>query len=217
MTTNKLRKFYILAIFIFQFLSSFAQINIAITHHGIDDGSANLTKEDSLHIKTFQIEDFGKNMPSKNKSEIDFDLITVDQLKQICSKNKYTWLFIQSSWCGACISNLNKNRKTVDSLKDEGISIVVVTQDILIKQLQKKIFMEKYNTLSYIIDPKKYGTNESKKQEQFILEIAGNNKIENNPGSVPKNLFLNQKGELVYFDTTYKINTTLIKEKVLNK
>lgn len=216
----KLNLLFAKVIFVFGVLfpfSSSSQINIAINHRLEDDGSSTLKKEDSLHIKKFLIENFGKENAIKNKSEIDFELINADQLKQICAKSKYTWVFIQSSWCGACINGLNKNRRTLDSLKGEGISIVVINQDIQIKQLQKKILMEKYNILSYIIDPKIYGTMELKKQEQFILEIANNSKIENNPGSVPKNLFLNQSGELVYFDTTYKINTNLIKTKVLNK
>jgi thiol-disulfide isomerase/thioredoxin len=196
--------------------SSVSQINIAINHHGLDDGSSALKKEDSLHIKEFNINDYGKEVDFNEKSNIDFELVDADQLKQICLKSNYTWVFLQSSWCGACVSGLNKARKIVDSLKYDGISIVVVNQDILIKQLQKKILMEKYKTLTYILDPKKYGTIETKKQEQFIHEISKDYKIQN-PGAVPKSFFLDKNGELVYFDTSYALTTKIIYEMVLKK
>jgi hypothetical protein len=88
----------------------------------------------------------------------------------------------------------------------------VINQDIQIKQLQKKIMMEKYYELSYIIDPGMYGTEESVKQEKFISEMIGDQIIENySPKSVPKNLIFNAYGELVYFDPLNRITTQQIK------
>jgi hypothetical protein len=80
--------------------SLFSQI--VITHRDLDDGSKKLTKSDSSHILPFSIENYGKSMEYNSKEDINFELINSQQLKQICGKNVYTWVFIQSSWCGAC-------------------------------------------------------------------------------------------------------------------
>lgn len=191
---------------------------VAINHRLADDGSSTLSSEDSASIGRFSIENFGKKLEFKTKSDVTFELINSNDFKQLVSKSKYTWLFIQSSWCGACIKGLWDNLKIVDSLKNEGISLIVINQDIQIKQLQKKIFNEKYRTLSYIIDPKYYGTIETLKQEKFVKEITNDIMISGySPIGVPRNFFFDENGTMLYFDTTYKISVDLIREKVLKK
>ncbi|MBA3284344.1 MAG: redoxin domain-containing protein [Nitrosopumilus sp.] len=181
-----------------------------------DDGSSKLTKKDSIHIKTFSVENFDKVYTYKSKEFIDFELFNAKDCKLLFSKSKYTWVFIQSSWCGVCVPSLKKYIQLADSLKDEGIRIIVVNQDIQIPQLQKKIFKQGFRYQTYIIDPNVYGTMETKKQELFVSELADGKAIEGYSSSgVPKNLFFNSKGELVYYSPINDITTQTLKEKVL--
>jgi hypothetical protein len=163
---------------------------IIINGRSNDDGSKILSKEDSLSIHPFCIENVGKKLSINSKSEIHFELINSEQLGMISKKNKYSSVFIQSSWFGACSLVLKKYVKIVDSLKSEGISLIVINQDMNIKNLKKKIKMENYSVLSYIINPNQYGTNESEKQERFIQELSRGYKLdEYSTNSVPQAFF----------------------------
>ncbi|HEY0031473.1 MAG TPA: hypothetical protein VGC65_11985 [Bacteroidia bacterium] len=181
-----------------------------------DDGSSSLTKKDSTHLKPFSVDNFDKEISFKERTEINFELVKAENIKELFSKHKYTWVFIQASGCGPCTNSLKKYIKTIDSLKTEDIKIIVINQDIAVKQLQKKLFGENYNYQSYILDPKIYGTVEFKKQEQFVKEITNNAPMENySANGVPVNLFFDQNGNLIYYNRANDLNTTVIKEIIV--
>jgi hypothetical protein len=212
-------KFLILLTYLFLF--SFTKVShaqIIINGRSEDDGSKTVTKEDSLYIHAFSNENVGKFIEHNTKNDIYFELINADELKQIASKSKFTLVIIQSSWCGACGLVLEKYLKTLDSLKSEGLTLVLINQDVHIKNLKKKIKMENYYILSYIIDSKRYGTSEIKKQEAFITEMAGTKKLEGySPGSVPQAFFLDQSGKLIYFEYAHNLNKDFILRNIINK
>jgi thiol-disulfide isomerase/thioredoxin len=202
------------------FLSNTNKLSAQIIINGRsnDDGSKTLAKEDSLSIHPFCLENVGKTLSINTKSEIYFELINSEQLGIISKKNKYTWVFIQSSWCGACSLVLKKYVKIADSLKSEGVNLVVINQDMNIKNLKKKIKMENYNTLTYIINPTQYGINEAKKQEKFIQEVSGDYKLnEYSPNSVPQAFFLDQNGNMIFFEKSHSLTKSFIEKNIIKQ
>jgi hypothetical protein len=191
------------------------QIVISMNRDGTD-GSQSLSQADSLYIQPFSEGNIGKKFQMGINKRIIFELINAEQLREICSKNKYTWVFIQSSSCGACIPSLKKNIRIADSLSGYGVKLVVINVDAHIKNLRKKIEMEKYFTQSYIINPAEYGIKEVEKHDRFVNDLVG--AIEGySPHVLPQNIFLDQAGKFVYYDKTYKINKDLIINNVISK
>ena len=219
MKFGNLKLFFVIGIFFSQHFIVRSQIITIESGLRKDDGSSSLSKKDSIHLKKFAVENSEVEFEYKNREEIDFELIeNGEQFVELCKKHKYTWLFVQASGCGPCSIALKRHIPIADSLSAEDVKIVVVNQDIAVRQLQKKLYGEKYKYHSYILDPKTYGTVESKKQDKFIKELTNNSEIKGySPNGLPRNFFFNQKAELVYYDTTYNISVDLIKRVVTNE
>jgi thiol-disulfide isomerase/thioredoxin len=197
---------------------SFSQIRFEISGPGRDDGSTKLTKDDSTRFTSFNVERFDKKYAPKDSKEIVFETIKAEEFSSLFSKHKYTWVFIQSSWCGACLPSLKKYIKIADSLGHEDIKIVVINQDFKIKQLQKKVFSEGYFFRSYIIDPRIYGIIESQKQKKFVEEITSGAVLENyNCDAVPQNLFFDRSGRLLYYAPINAITKELVTNRVISQ
>jgi hypothetical protein len=67
-----------------------------------------LTSADSALITDFDEKNFDKKFDYKKFDEVTFEYINSNDFKKIVSRHKYTWVFVQSSWCGACMPALRR-------------------------------------------------------------------------------------------------------------
>jgi len=179
----------------------------------VDDGSTTLSKEDSLKIFPFSISQADmKNVYSAQK-EIVFQVINTDELKRIIPQKKYTWLLIGSSWCPVCQRVIKQYSSLIKEYPRDSIQLILVCQDMNIPVLQSEIFESDYRRMPYLMDPKKYGSDEVFKQEKFIRDLDPKLPLAFfKGGGVPVNLMLDQHynvlfmkhGDLISHDTIWK-------------
>jgi thiol-disulfide isomerase/thioredoxin len=186
---------------------------IVIRSRQVDDGTKSLSKADSAKIFPFDMGSLPRTYEYSSPSEIIFQKIEADNLKKILTERKYSWVMFIASWCPISVKSLIINSKLMMSLPEDSIQLIIISQDLNIKELQKEIFESNYHHIPYLMISKKYGTDEVYKQEKFIKDL--NNRIpiaRFKEGGVPTNLFFNNSIELLYVTGGTLINCDTIRK-----
>ena len=172
---------------------------IKVFKRGVDDGSSKLTKTDSLLISTFNQDDLRKTFNYSSQSAIKFQVINARDILNVCSQTEYLWVVIGASWCP--ISNQALTKYTAISKHFEGTQLrfVYISQDFNLKLLQEELFEADYPYIPYLLDPKKYGTDEVTKQERFGKELNITPLVSTFKGGGVPNCFILDKNEMVCY------------------
>ena len=164
-------------------------ISFELNQRKDDDGSTSISSEEKKFIATFSASDYGKQ-----SSPNQFQWIQSTDIKTIePSANKL--IVIWATWCPACKTYLKRIAEKKNSLEKRNIKLVLISQDCNIEKAQEVLELYKLNTMSYLIDPEKYGRNEIQKQEQFLSEIYPQRKKQN--GGVPNSILMNKDGKVL--------------------
>jgi thiol-disulfide isomerase/thioredoxin len=197
------------------FLWVFLLINscIVMRSRQVDDGTKSLTKEDSAKILPFDYGSIHKIYEYPSPSNILFQKIETDNLKNIIAEKKFSLVMFVASWCPVSEKSLIKNTQLIPQFPEDSIQLIIISQDLNIKNLQKEIFEANYNHIPYLLVSKKYGTDEVFKQEKFIKDFDKRILIDRfKGGGVPKNLLFNSKAELLFVTGGTAINCDTIKK-----
>jgi hypothetical protein len=186
---------------------------IVIRSRKIDDGTKSLTKEDSTKIFPFDVSSIHQKTDYSAASEIIFQRITANDLKKIIQSRPYTWVLICASWCPYSERAIYVDSKLTKRLPEDSLKLVIISQDLNIKLLQKELFQSSYNSIPYLLDSKQYGTNEHIKQGKFISDFDKKIPLRYfKDGGVPTCLIFNQKTELLYLTGGSTIDCDTIKK-----
>jgi hypothetical protein len=186
---------------------------IVIKSRKVDDGTRSLTKEDSTKIIPFDYGAVHKTYEYSSPSSIIFQRIDAEELKTIVAGKKYSWVMFVASWCPISEKSMIHNSRFISGLPDDSIQLLIISQDLNIKELQKELFESNYNHIPYLMDSKKYGTDEVSKQEKFIKDFDKRIPVGRfKQGGVPTNLFFNEKADLLYVTGGTVINCDTIKK-----
>ena len=197
------------------FLWIFLLINscIVIRSRQVDDGTKSLTKEDSAKIFPFDIGSINQKTEYATSSEIIFQRITANDLKQLILLKPYTWVLICASWCPISERAIKRHSELSKHIPEDSYQLVIISQDLNIKLLQKEIFQSSYSHIPYLIDSKLYGTDEHVKQKKFITDFNKNLPLDFfKNGGVPTCLLFNQNAELLYLTGGTLITCDTIKK-----
>jgi hypothetical protein len=197
------------------FLWIFLLINscIVIRSRQVDDGTKSLTKEDSAKIFPFDIGSINQKTEYTTSSEIVFQRITANDLKKLMPLKPYTWVLICASWCPISERAITKYSELAMRISEDSLQLVIISQDLNIKALQKEIFQASYAHVPYLMDSKLYGTDEHNKQKKFISDFNKNLPLDFfKSGGVPTCLLFNQNAELLYLTGGAVINCDTIKK-----
>jgi len=172
---------------------------IVIKTRKVDDGTKSLTREDSAKIFPFDYGSIHKTYDYTSPSNIFFQKIEADNLKKIITEKKYSMVMFIASWCPVSEKSLIKNSQLMLKLPEDSIQLIIISQDLNIKDLQKEIFEANYNHVPYLMVSKKYGTDEVFKQEKFIKDFDKRIPLGRfKGGGIPTNLLFNNKTDLLY-------------------
>ena len=166
-----------------------ACITIQRSSRKVDDGSTLLSTDEKKYLNEFQLLDYKEvSTPSQ------FQYIDSKQIKQLASGNNKLVVF-WATWCPVCKKYLEIIATDTLLLRNNDIELILVCQNVNIKEAQSILSKLKLNNLSYIIDPKVYGTDETTKQDLLIKELVKGRK--NTEGSVPNSLLLDRNNKVV--------------------
>jgi hypothetical protein len=144
---------------------------ITIRSRKVDDGTMSLTKEDSTLIFPFDLSVFNQKESAATVKDIHFRTMDADNLHAVIPQKKYTWLLIGASWCPISEKALKVYSRLITEYPEDSIQLIFLSQDMNLKILQQEIFESDYNRTPFLMDAKKYGTDEVFKQEKFIREF----------------------------------------------
>jgi thiol-disulfide isomerase/thioredoxin len=186
---------------------------IVIKNRKVDDGTKSLTRDDSTRISPFNHNTVHKTYEYSSPSGIFFQTIEADELKKILAEKKYSLVMFIASWCPVSEKALIKNSGLIVKLPEDSIQLLVISQDLNIKDLQKEIFEANYYHVPYLMMSAKYGSDEVFKQERFIKDLDKKIPVGRfKGGGVPTNLLFNNKSELLYVTGGTAINCDTIKK-----
>jgi hypothetical protein len=186
---------------------------IVIKSRKVDDGSAALTKEDSTKIFPFDVTTFHKTYEYSAPSWINFQRIDAGELKEIIAGRKYSWVMFVASWCPISKKSMIQNSHLITRFPEDSIQLIIISQDLNIKDLQEELFESNYDHMPYLMNSKKYGTDEVSKQENFIKDFDKKIPLGRfKQGGVPANLLFNNNAELLYVTGGGLINCDTIKK-----
>jgi hypothetical protein len=184
-----------------------------------DDGSSILTKNDSSLIIPFNENTGSIVLTYNNLTEIRFQVIDAEKLIKLSQKKPYTWIYIGASWCG--ISKYARLRfcKSIQHFSPDSIQLLIIDQNFDLKELQKQLFNAGFNHITYLLDPVKYGSDESYKQERFVKELGLQLPIKLfEGGGVPKSIVVDRDLKIYYYASGMDITSdTIAKYTGLNK
>lgn len=166
-----------------------ACITIQRSSRKVDDGSTLLSTVEKKYLNEFQLLDY-KEVSTPNQ----FQYIDSKQIQQLAIGKKKLVVF-WATWCPVCKKYLEKIATDTLLLRNNDIELILVCQNVNIKEAQSILGKLKLNNLSYIIDPKVYGTDETTKQDLLIKELVKGRK--NTEGSVPNSLLLDRNNKVV--------------------
>jgi thiol-disulfide isomerase/thioredoxin len=186
---------------------------IVIKSRKVDDGTKSLTKEDSTKIFPFDYGVVHKTFEYSSPSNIIFQRIDAEELKKIVGERKYSWVMFVASWCPISEKSMIQNSRFIKNFPEDEIQLLIISQDLNIQNLQKELFESDYNHIPYLMDSKKYGTDEVSKQEKFIKDFDKRIPVGRfKQGGVPTNLLFNDKTDLLYVTGGTLINCDTIKK-----
>ena len=186
-----MQRYIIILIIIATLLTGCITINKVVSRK-IDDGSSSVNKEESIYLSEFNMQSI-----STESTPNQFLYINKNQLVSIARKNKYTIAVIWASWCPVCQTYLSKMKVWTDSLKllHDNVDLILIEQNISIRYSQELLKKNNYPFLSYIIDPKEYGTDETTKQDNFLNAFNPKRKI--SEGGVPNTVIIDSNGNMI--------------------
>jgi hypothetical protein len=184
---------------------------ITLKSRQIDDGSSSLTRSDSSLIMPFDENAGSEVLIYNNQNQIRFQMIDAEKLVQLTQKKPYTWILIGASWCGISKYARLKFCRSIKHFAPDSIQLIIIDQDFDLKELQKQQFNTGFNHITYLLDPEKYGSDESYKQERFIKESGMKLPIKLfEGGGVPKSIVVDNDLNLFYYASGMDITSDTI-------
>jgi hypothetical protein len=172
---------------------------ITIRPRKSDDGSSSLTHEDSTSIVPFNEASMKYNHEYKQPSDITFQIINAEGLNRLISMKDYSWVVIGSSWCGVSFSAMIRYSSMMKSLPQDSLQLILISQDFNLKYLKQEILKSEFESVPFLLDPVKYGSNEYTKQVNLVKDLKWTIPLEFfKTGGVPQNIILNKKSEVCY-------------------
>jgi hypothetical protein len=163
---------YLVAILFVITLSSCITFN-NLTPKYIDDGTSILTDSDKSRIYHF---DQYFNTNKQDSVSYKFEYINTDDFKKLSKRSKYSWFIFYAPWCAhsgvLLLRNSNQIKQDLKSIYD--LNIYLASQNSDINSMQKMLWSNnKIVAPSYILDPKAFGYDESKKIPTLANNIFG--------------------------------------------
>ena len=158
------------------------------------DASSDLSGNDTKNIYKFNLMEVGKSTSISNASEINFQEINSEQLKQAILVNKKTWVYVWGSWCTPCRKKLPLISQLCRDNPDW--NIILVADDYNIKSLQNLLFENKIFIQPYILDYKTFGQKIHEKEKILWEKLKIDQPFSD---GVPQNYLFDKQGNLVYY------------------
>lgn len=192
---------------------------IVIKSRKTDDGSSSLTRNDSSFIMPFDENVASLVITYNATKEIKFQLIDAEKLTLLAKEKPFSWVLIGASWCGISKYARLKFCRSIKHFAPDSIQLLIIDQDFDLKELQKQLFNSGFNHTTYLLDPGKYGSDESYKQERFIKELGLKLPIKLfEGGGVPKSIVLDRDLKIYYYASGMDITSdTIVKYTGLKK
>ncbi|MFP5471382.1 MAG: hypothetical protein ACLGGV_07275 [Bacteroidia bacterium] len=183
-----------------------------VTRSSVDDGSTTLTKYDSVHIRTFNMENAFKKQTISSQDDIFFEEIKGDDVKKLIGINDYTWVIVAASWCPHCHNEVPRVSGILEELKEYNIKPIIIFQNYDIKATQELLYSAHWDEQTYIIDAKTYGSVEPQKHLKIRKEICP--ECDNTTTGIPAQYIFNKKGEMLLLKFGEGITVEKIKEAI---
>jgi hypothetical protein len=184
---------------------------ITIKKRQSDDGSSSLARNDSSLIMPYDENAGSEVLIYNNQKEIKFQMIDAEKLIQLTQRKPFTWILIGASWCG--ISKYARLRfcRSIKHFAPDSIQLIIIDQDFDLKELQKQQFNSGFNHITYLLDPERYGSDESYKQERFIKESGLKLPIKLfEGGGVPKSIVVDNDLNIHYYASGMDVTSDTI-------
>jgi hypothetical protein len=201
------------------FFAIFISSCIVIKTRKAGDGSSLLTKKDSALIIPFNENASADIFIYNTPEEIKFQVINAESISRLAKNKPYSWIFIGASWCGVSKYARLRFCRSIKHFASDSIQLLIIDQDFDLKELQKQQFNSGFNHITYLLDPEKYGTDESNKQEKFIKELGLQLPIKLfEGGGVPKSIVVDRDLKVNYYASGPDITSdTIVKYTGLKK
>jgi hypothetical protein len=150
-------------------------------------------------IFPFEISGINKKFDYSLPTEIVFQKITAPDLHEIIQKKPFTWLLVCASWCPVSEKAILKYSELSRLVAEDSLQLVIISQDLNIKTLQKQIFQAGYIHVPYLMMSGKYGTDEVFKQERFFSDFDKTINLSFfKEGGVPHSVLFNREAQILY-------------------
>jgi len=192
---------------------------IVIRTRKAGDGSSVLTKKDSALIFPFNENAATDLFTYKTPEEIKFQVINAENISRLTKNKPYSWIFIGASWCGVSKYTRLRFCRSIKHFASDSIQLLIIDQDFDLKELQKQQFNSGFNHITYLLDPGKYGSDESNKQEKLIKELGLQLPIKLfEGGGIPKSIIVDSDLKVYYYASGPGITSdTIVKYTGLKK